>query len=135
MNSKINKLFVWIKNRCIFKYQETNNSSIIQHINSIARYLEDIESLNITEKDLNTIIGKYYFDFHMQKSNDSDGFEIGFSEKDRQLLRHNIKLICNDIVQSLLNKNFDDKYSNTLDTQTTTIFDETNIEHLIGSST
>jgi hypothetical protein len=131
MNSKINNIFLWLKNRCIFKYQENNNSSIIKLLNSLYRYIEDIEDLRLEQKNLDKIISKYYFDFDMEKSNDSDGFIIGFSEKDRQLLRHNIKLIYKDIIESLFHKNFEKQNIN--DTNIN-IFDEPCIENLISNT-
>jgi hypothetical protein len=71
---------------------------------------------------LDSIIGKYYFDFAMDKTPNSDGLSIGFSDTDRMALRHNIINIYKDVVAHIL------AHKTALKTtQETTVFDHENV--------
>lgn len=105
--NNVKQMLTWLKNRCIFRYRENNESQTISIIDNLLKIIEDSEACSIDIKVLDKIIGKYYFDFEMNKSNDTDGFEMGFTDKDRILLRHNISNIVKDIMQHISNTNLD----------------------------
>ena len=100
-------MLTWLKNRCIFRYKENNDSQTISIIDTVSKIIEESEVCSIDTNVLDKIITKYYFDFEMNKSTGTDGFEIGFTEKDRILLRHNISHIVQDIIQHISHINLD----------------------------
>jgi hypothetical protein len=93
------QMLAWLRNRCIFRYKEKNDSQVLAIIDNVSKIIDDTESCNIDPKILDKIISKYYFDFEIDKSTDIDGFEIGFTAKDRALLRHNTIHMIKDIIE------------------------------------
>ena len=120
--NNIQQMLQWIKNRCLFKYKETPGSQTIWTLDQIYENYSTIESCNIPQECLDSIIGKYYFDFAMDKTPNSDGLSIGFSDADRMVLRHNIINIYKDIVAHILAHKISPKT-----TPQTTVFDNENV--------
>lgn len=108
MNNII-KAIVWLKNRCCFRYKEPMASQTINFLLMLENTFNKIENCNIPQEDLDKIITKYYFDFTFDKINDpSYGSSMGFDERDRQVLRHNISNIYKDIVQYFIQSSHSD---------------------------
>lgn len=127
MNHNINQLLSWLKNRCLIKYHEHPTSDTIVNLNKIHTTIQKIAECQLSQIDLDTIINKYYFDFHIDKCDDND-INIGFSDADRQLLRHNIIHIYKNIIEHLMQE------SSVTQSKDLSIpaFDHDSIKHIIG---
>lgn len=102
--NKLQKTFDWIRKRCIFRYKEQANSQMVSLISYTENLIHRIQNCTILDKSLDKIITKYYFDFEFDKTSNNNSIELsmGFSEKERQLLRHNIINIYKDIIENII---------------------------------
>lgn len=135
MTHNIQSILAWLKNRCLFRYKETNDSTTIFYINSLSNIIENLQQCSIDESNLDLILSKYYFDFNMDKSTNIDGFSIGFSENDRISLRKNITNIYKDIINNLNRSNTETVPLNTNEIVDSQAFDNEKILDLISNHT
>jgi hypothetical protein len=90
-------LFInWLKQRLINKHNYSIADPIIINLEKVEKLVEPKSvSINLSDDDLDMILGKYYVDFHLDKTDDLD---IGFTEPDRKRLRFTTRCIVHDIV-------------------------------------
>lgn len=82
----------WIANRMIYKAGDTERDWHILYMRDLGHRLTT-PSVSISDRDLDSIIAKYYVDFFLDKS-----ANIGFTEKERSELRLMIRSITQDIL-------------------------------------
>jgi hypothetical protein len=128
--NNITSAIAWLKNRCLLRYRESNDSQTLSIINLIDNTYQNIIECNISTAEINSIINKYYFDFNMDKSTNNDGFSMGFSDADRAALRHNILNIYKDITQNIVYQNKQEATN----LETKDIFDNEEILHVISNN-
>lgn len=101
--NNLDQIFSWIKKRCAFRYQENANSQMISCLEDIETLMHKLRDCQIPKENLDKIIAKYYFDFEFDRAiGDEIDSSIGFTDKDRQILRHNIINIYKDIAQYII---------------------------------
>lgn len=83
----------WIANRIIYKFGELKDEWYIKYLVHLADRMNDPD-ICISDDELDNILAQYYVDFFLDKDDNS---KFGFSEKDREILRTNIKNIYKDI--------------------------------------
>lgn len=83
----------WLINRLIYKHRYDRNDATIVSLQELKTKLAQPHKIDISERDLDKIIQKYYVDFFFQKDGD-----IGFTEEDRKKLRKTIINIADDII-------------------------------------
>lgn len=134
MNNSLEKIFSWLKHRLAIVYKEQPDSKATQNLHKIYQINKDIFNCNIPSKDLDMIINKYYFDFFMDKDQNKDGFDVGFSDKEREILRHNIININKDISQYICQNQMTDKtIEQTQSTLLDNIFENEQINNIVGN--
>ena len=104
MDRQDSKLFLtWLSKRLRYKHNYSPNDAIITSIESLIKNLDEDTVIDISDRDLDIIISKYYADFLLDKTED---FRVGYSQEERNDFRSNIKCIISDIV----NKNIPTHY-------------------------
>jgi uncharacterized linocin/CFP29 family protein len=88
----------WLIKRLVYKHQYEPNDPIIKNLKVIRHKLQN--GPNIKDKDLDTIISKYFVDFLLDKTED---INIGYSDKDRIFLRSSIRSIIQDVFNKDIN--------------------------------
>ena len=92
----------WFTNILIFRYGIDNTDSNFQKFYSLLNKMQGPISINITEKELDKIICKYYADFYLDKSD-----SMGFSDEERIKLRQQILDLSYDVVNKNVPDNMD----------------------------
>jgi hypothetical protein len=87
----------WLSRRLIYRYGYHQNDDVIKNLSNISNKLKSKHSIKISDTDLDKIIGKYYVDFFLNKEPYGDT-SIGFTNKERETLRKNIRNLTFDIV-------------------------------------
>lgn len=82
----------WIANRLSYKFGDSPNSWHIIYLADISSRIKD-QDIQISDKDLNKILAKYYIDFFLEKTD-----TCGFTEDERIIMRATIKNICKDVI-------------------------------------
>jgi hypothetical protein len=87
----------WIFNRLLYKFKDDN-----KYIDTAKIILNKIKrpQISISDDNLNRILGKYFVDFNLQKTE-----TIGFNDSDRKELRTCIRSIIQDILSNNIPKN------------------------------
>jgi hypothetical protein len=87
------EFLVWLKNRLVHKYHETDND-IIDKLDHI---IDTKWSFNksITVEQLENICRKRFIDFDMEKD-ESDSINIGYTKKQKEDLKQNVFDIIED---------------------------------------
>jgi hypothetical protein len=89
----------WLSKRLIYRYRYNENDIEIKQLRSIVDRLKFKNSIKISNSDLDKIIAKYYVDFFLNKepyANSDIG--IGYTNKERDSLRQNIRSLIFDVV-------------------------------------
>ena len=82
----------WMFNRLLYRFKD--KKEFILKAYDILKKIKNPQ-IKITDENLNKILSKYFIDFNLQKENN-----IGYDDKDRRILRENIKMIIGDILQN-----------------------------------
>lgn len=90
LNTEDKKFLNWLCQRLIFKHKYHNNDFVIEKLKGII----NSQCINVSSEDLDAIIGKYYVDFFLEKT---DGMNIGYTNKERIDIRNKIKSIVEDV--------------------------------------
>jgi hypothetical protein len=91
---------LWLIQRMLYKYGEPKG--LVKPLYDIIESLKPKPySLDILDSDLDRIIAKYYMDFNLDSSEDSN---IGFSEDQRKELRQCIKSLVADVINKNIPK-------------------------------
>lgn len=93
----------WLSQRLRYKHNYRADSAVIVNLNDLKDFIRADRTLDISDKDLDIIISKYYIDFLLDKTED---FRIGYSQDEREEFRNNIKSIIFDVI----NKNIPTHY-------------------------
>lgn len=88
----------WLINRLIYKHRYANDDVVIVSLLDIKKILSEPQKIDITDESLDKIIVKYYSDFYLDKCDD---WNVGFTEKERILLRQTLRNIVKDILQTI----------------------------------
>jgi hypothetical protein len=83
----------WITNRIIYKFGESKDEWYVKYLLNLSGRMND-PNISISDNELDNIIAQYYVDFFLDKDDNSN---FGFDDKDREILRTNIKKIYQDI--------------------------------------
>lgn len=98
-----NKILSWLKRRFSLRYKESESSQTMIFLSLLENMLTKIENCDIEVSEIDNIIGKYYFDFNLEKTNDAErGPCIGFDDRERQIFRHNMYNIYKDITNHII---------------------------------
>ena len=60
--NNITDILNWLANRMVFKYKEPKQSQSITNIQKLLNVFTNISECNLTDKEIDTIIQKYFFD-------------------------------------------------------------------------
>jgi hypothetical protein len=101
LDNKELKFLEWISQRLINLYGLSKNDYIINTFDKIISKNKKQFNVDISKKDLDMILSKYYADFFLE---DCDDLKIGYSDKDRESLRVQTINIVNDIVNNNIPK-------------------------------
>lgn len=96
MKNEMKSFICWLQQRLIHKHNYNIADPIIINLEKLKELFgSKSNSINISDYDLDMILGKYYVDFHLDKIDD---LNIGFTESDRKQLRYTIRRILHDII-------------------------------------
>ena len=98
--NNITDILNWLANRMVFKYKEPKQSQSITNIQKLLNVFTNISECNLTDKEIDTIIQKYFFDH---------GFDSDDTGYEKSKFRTNIKNIYIDTVSNIIDK-VDHKY-------------------------
>lgn len=99
MDQKSKEFLSWLANRLVFKHGYSSDDPVVAKLNSLSSSKDDID---LNQDDLDKILSKYYVGFFLDKTDDMN---LGYSEKERNDIRSNMKLLVIDII----NKNIPEK--------------------------
>lgn len=91
----------WLSNRLVYRHNYSIDDDIIVSINNLCTKLKQGYVCELSDDQLELIISKYYVDFFLDPSED---FKVGFSDEERNQLRHSIRCIINDAINNRIPK-------------------------------
>lgn len=94
MDSKDKEFLVWLSNRLVFKHGYNKQDNIVKKLISLGIQSSEIK---INNKDIDLIISKYYVDFFLEKSEDT---QIGYTEHERENIRKYARSLASDIINN-----------------------------------
>ena len=105
----------WLKNRLLYKCQESQNSQAIQILDST------INTINFIHNDqyMDILIKKYFPLYDITADNTDDSFDIGMTPKEQEDLRCSIK----SIIVDFLNNEIHHQHLNDIDFDHDIIYD------------
>jgi hypothetical protein len=92
------EFLLWLCQRLVFKHKYQSDSMIIQKIMRIV----ESPDIDVSDSELDMIIGKYYIDFFLEKTDDMN---IGYTSEERESIRNNIKSIMVDVINKNVSLN------------------------------
>jgi hypothetical protein len=90
----------WFYNRLIYHYRLAESDNISLFFKNIIEKVSQPITINISDKDLEKIISKYYVDFFLDKDLTNQNC-IGFTNEERI----NLKNITKNLAQDIINLN------------------------------
>jgi hypothetical protein len=89
----------WLFNRLLYRFKDKE-----EYVKAGKNILKKIKrpTIEMNDSGLDKILSKYFIDFNLEKTE-----HIGYSEKDRQNLRNNIRLIIQDIIDKKFPKDLE----------------------------
>jgi hypothetical protein len=95
------QFLIWLKSRLINIYGLDNEDIIVKNLEQIIDKLNSPFELNIDDDSFDKILSQYYADFFLEKDYT---VSFGFSEKEREKLRADIKNIICDVANKNIPK-------------------------------
>lgn len=112
---KISTNLKWLKNRLLYKFQESQNSKAIQILDCI---IDTIRSMH-NDQYMDMLIKKYFPLYDITADTTDGSFDVGMTPKEQEDLRISIK----SIVVDLLNNEIHHQHLNDIDFDHDIIYD------------